>query len=130
MSKEFKSFCLTSQVQDCPLPKRKPGKGIWAHCPSPSRAVGSTAGFQAAEVPPHIRDCSFQLAVVLSRHFPALGVHAAPTQREDSLCCREPEHRGAPAGEVKLESVETSQSYTDRRITPTPESENEMIIAP
>lgn len=27
MSKEFESFCLTSQVQDCPLPEWEPGKG-------------------------------------------------------------------------------------------------------
>lgn len=130
MSKEFKSFCLTSQVQDCPLPKREPGRGIWAHCPSPSRAVGSTAGFQLLR-------CHRTSGIALSSSplcWVGTSLRWAFTQRPPKgriHCAAESRSiAGHPRERWSWSQWETSQSYTSRRITPTPESENEMIIAP
>lgn len=57
----------------------------------------------AGEVPLHSRDCFVQHALVLSRHFPGLGVHTAPTQGDALVALGAEAAPSVPVGEGKLQ---------------------------
>lgn len=116
MSKEFESLCLTSQVQDCPLPKREPGKGrfstvvphlaeLWAVQLGASW-WGATANQGLLFSSTLLCWVGISLSWAFTQHLPKGRV---------SLC-RELEQHGVATGEVKLQLCwsqrEISQSYS------------------